>query len=112
LVGWVGRAADEAARHPDPEARAAAEDLLALMTPVVKSYFTDTGFECANLAVQVWGGHGYIRDNGMEQFVRDARITQLYEGGRGGRLSQSLCPRGARLYVGAHGAHRAGQAGE
>ena len=83
LAGWVGRAADEAARHPDPEARAAAEDLLALMTPIVKSYFTDTGFECANLAVQIWGGHGYIRDNGMEQFVRDARITQIYEGANG-----------------------------
>src|ERR1700690_2612328 len=83
LAGWVGRAADEAARHPDPERRDEAEDLLALMTPIVKSCFTDTGFDCANLAVQVWGGHGYIRDNGMEQFVRDARITQIYEGTNG-----------------------------
>ena len=83
LAGWVGRAADEAAKHPDSERREAAEDLLALMTPIVKSHFTDTGFDCANLAVQVWGGHGYIRDNGMEQFVRDARITQIYEGTNG-----------------------------
>jgi hypothetical protein len=83
LAGWVGRAADEAAKHPDSDRREAAEDLLALMTPIVKSHFTDTGFDCANLAVQVWGGHGYIRDNGMEQFVRDARITQIYEGANG-----------------------------
>jgi alkylation response protein AidB-like acyl-CoA dehydrogenase len=83
LAGWVGLAADEAAKHPDAARREEAEDLLALMTPIVKSYFTDTGFECANLAVQIWGGHGYIRDNGMEQFVRDARITQIYEGTNG-----------------------------
>jgi alkylation response protein AidB-like acyl-CoA dehydrogenase len=83
LAGWIGRAADEAAKHPDEEQRNAAEDLLALMTPIVKSYFTDTGFDCANLAVQIWGGHGYIRDNGMEQLVRDARITQIYEGANG-----------------------------
>jgi alkylation response protein AidB-like acyl-CoA dehydrogenase len=83
LAGWIGLAADEAARHPDPERRAEAEDLLALMTPIIKSSFTDMGFDCANLAVQVWGGHGYIRDNGMEQLVRDARITQIYEGANG-----------------------------
>src|SRR5690606_33575346 len=52
-------------------------------TPVVKSFFTDYGFEAANLGVQIWGGHGYIRDNGMEQIVRDARIAQLYEGANG-----------------------------
>src|SRR5262249_5542702 len=83
LAGWVGLAADEAAKHPDRERRAEAKDLLALMTPIIKASFTDMGFDCANLAVQVWGGHGYIRDNGMEQLVRDARITQLYEGTNG-----------------------------
>jgi butyryl-CoA dehydrogenase len=83
LAGWVGRAADEAAKHPDAAKREEAEDLLALLTPIVKAHFTDTGFDCANLAVQIWGGHGYIRDNGMEQFVRDARITQIYEGTNG-----------------------------
>jgi len=83
LAGWVGRAADEAAKHPDADKREEAEDLLALLTPIVKAHFTDTGFDCANLAVQIWGGHGYIRDNGMEQFVRDARITQIYEGTNG-----------------------------
>jgi len=83
LAGWVGRAADEAARNPNAARREEAEDLLALLTPIVKAHFTDTGFDCANLAVQIWGGHGYIRDNGMEQFIRDARITQIYEGTNG-----------------------------
>jgi hypothetical protein len=49
----------------------------------VKSSFTDMGFDCASTAVQIWGGHGYIRENGMEQLMRDARITQLYEGANG-----------------------------
>jgi alkylation response protein AidB-like acyl-CoA dehydrogenase len=83
LAAWVGLAADTAAKHPDREQREAAEDLLALMTPIVKASFTDTGFDCASAAVQVWGGHGYIRDNGMEQLLRDARIAQIYEGTNG-----------------------------
>jgi len=62
-----------------PEAQAAA--LLAdLMTPILKAFGTDAGFEAANLGMQCYGGHGYIRDNGVEQFVRDARINQIYEG--------------------------------
>jgi 3-(methylsulfanyl)propanoyl-CoA dehydrogenase len=54
-----------------------------LMTPVIKAFFTDMGFEAANLAMQCYGGHGYIRDNGVEQFVRDGRINQVYEGANG-----------------------------
>jgi len=54
-----------------------------LMTPVVKAFFTDLGFECANMAMQCYGGHGYIRENGVEQFVRDGRINQIYEGANG-----------------------------
>ncbi|HEY4123858.1 MAG TPA: acyl-CoA dehydrogenase C-terminal domain-containing protein, partial [Rhizomicrobium sp.] len=54
-----------------------------LLTPVIKAFFTDMGFECANMAMQCYGGHGYIRDNGVEQFVRDARINQTYEGANG-----------------------------
>jgi hypothetical protein len=54
-----------------------------MLTPIIKAYFTDMGSECANLAVQTYGGHGYIRENGVEQLVRDARITQLYEGTNG-----------------------------
>ena len=50
---------------------------------MVKAYLTDTGFECVNLGVQCFGGHGYIRETGMEQLVRDSRITQLYEGTSG-----------------------------
>ena len=65
-----------------PEAEAAG--LLAdLMTPVLKAFCTDMGFEAANLAMQCYGGHGYIRDNGVEQFVRDGRINQTYEGANG-----------------------------
>src|SRR6202789_711691 len=54
-----------------------------LMTPVIKAFFTDMGFEAANFAMQCYGGHGYIRDNGVEQFVRDGRINQTYEGANG-----------------------------
>jgi alkylation response protein AidB-like acyl-CoA dehydrogenase len=54
-----------------------------MMTPVIKAFCTDMGFEATNLAMQCYGGHGYIRDNGVEQFVRDARINQTYEGANG-----------------------------
>src|ERR1700761_3555219 len=65
-----------------PEAESAA--LLAdLMTPIIKSFGTDLGFEATNLGMQCYGGHGYIRDNGVEQFVRDARINMVYEGANG-----------------------------
>ena len=74
---------DEAHRHPDADKREAADDLIQMLTPIIKAYFTDMGSECANLAVQTYGGHGYIRENGVEQLVRDARITQLYEGTNG-----------------------------
>ena len=60
-----------------------ADDLLGLLTPVIKGYLTDKGFDAAVNAQQVFGGHGYIREHGMEQFVRDARITQIYEGTNG-----------------------------
>src|SRR6185312_13187538 len=53
------------------------------LTPVIKACLTDLGFEAANLGVQIYGGHGYIRDNGMEQLVRDSRIAQIYEGTNG-----------------------------
>jgi len=83
LAYWVGRQLDTAERHPDPAERQAAEDLAALMTPVVKAFLTDQGFAAANLALQVFGGHGYIRETGVEQYVRDARIAQIYEGANG-----------------------------
>lgn len=83
LCGWVARALDEQDLSTDPAARTAAEDRVALMTPIVKALFTDLGFEVANLAVQTYGGHGYIREHGVEQYVRDARIAQIYEGTNG-----------------------------
>ncbi|HZA67653.1 MAG TPA: acyl-CoA dehydrogenase C-terminal domain-containing protein [Geminicoccaceae bacterium] len=83
LAYWIGMALDLARRQPDAAARQTADDLIALMTPIIKAYFTDQGSACANLGVQVMGGHGYIRECGMEQLVRDARITQLYEGANG-----------------------------
>jgi alkylation response protein AidB-like acyl-CoA dehydrogenase len=66
--------------RPERETAAMLHDL---MTPVIKAFFTDMGFEAANLGMQCYGGHGYIRDNGVEQFVRDARINQTYEGANG-----------------------------
>ncbi len=65
-----------------PEA-ATAGLLSDLMTPVIKAFFTDMGFEAANYGMQCYGGHGYVRDNGVEQFVRDGRINQTYEGANG-----------------------------
>jgi alkylation response protein AidB-like acyl-CoA dehydrogenase len=83
LAYWVGMLIDVEQKHPDEEKRKEAEDLVALMTPVIKAYLTDVGFEVANLGLQCFGGHGYIREWGMEQFVRDARIAPIYEGTNG-----------------------------
>ena len=69
--------------RPDEKARQAADDRLGLMTPVLKGVFTDYGFANAVKAQQVLGGHGYIAEWGMEQFVRDARIAMIYEGANG-----------------------------
>ena len=80
---WVANALDHMERLPDSEEKTEAEDFIALMTPVVKALFTDLGFECANLGVQTYGGHGFIVDHGMEQFVRDSRIAMIYEGTNG-----------------------------
>jgi alkylation response protein AidB-like acyl-CoA dehydrogenase len=83
LVLWGALQVDLMRRSPDEAERQQAEDLLGLITPVIKGYLTDKGFEAAVYAQQVLGGHGYIREHGMEQFVRDARITQIYEGTNG-----------------------------
>jgi acyl-CoA dehydrogenase len=77
---WLGLQADIAESHPDEDARKTAHDHLALLTPVVKAFITDNAFTSTNLALQVFGGHGYIREWGMEQHVRDARINMIYEG--------------------------------
>ena len=83
LGAEVARALDHAERDPDPARRQEAEDYVALMTPIVKALLTDLGFEVANLGVQVFGGHGFIREHGQEQYVRDGRIAMLYEGTNG-----------------------------
>ncbi len=83
LLVWTALAQDEARSTPDAKARQAADDRLALMTPVLKAVFTDYGFANAVKAQQVLGGHGYIAEWGMEQFVRDARIAMIYEGANG-----------------------------
>lgn len=74
---------DTAHRHPDAAVREEAQDWVDLSTPLVKAYCTDMAFELGSLAVQVYGGHGYIRDHGIEQIVRDAKILALYEGTNG-----------------------------
>ena len=83
LVLWGALQVDLARRSPDERERQQSEDLLGLLTPVIKGYLTDKGFAAAVNAQQVYGGHGYIREHGIEQFVRDARITQIYEGTNG-----------------------------
>jgi butyryl-CoA dehydrogenase len=83
LVLWTAMALDRAARHPDAAERLAAEDLVSLMTPIIKALVADIGVEATNHGLQVFGGAGYIRDTGMEQLVRDARIAQIYEGTNG-----------------------------
>ena len=83
LVLWGALQVDLAHRSPDAGEREMADDLVGLLTPVIKGYLTDKGFEAAVLAQQVFGGHGYIREHGLEQFVRDARIAQIYEGTNG-----------------------------
>jgi hypothetical protein len=83
LAYYAAMQLDVELRHPDQEGRQAASDMLALLTPIVKGFLTDVGFEVTNLALQCYGGHGYIREFGMEQYVRDARIAQIYEGTNG-----------------------------
>src|SRR5690606_845068 len=83
LVLWTALRSDVAHRSEDEKDRQAADDHMGLMTPVVKGVLTDKGFEHAVMAQQVLGGHGYIEEHGMSQFVRDARIAMIYEGTNG-----------------------------
>jgi hypothetical protein len=80
LATWTAFQLDREVKHPDQSVRDEASDLVALITPVVKAFFTDGAFTVTNIGLQTLGGHGYIREYGMEQFVRDARIGQIYEG--------------------------------
>jgi 3-(methylsulfanyl)propanoyl-CoA dehydrogenase len=83
LVLWTALKSDVAHRSSDPKDRQDADDHMGLMTPVLKGILTDNGFANAVMAQQMYGGHGYIAEHGMEQFVRDARIAMIYEGANG-----------------------------
>lgn len=80
FTSWLALQIDRMTSHPDPQERREATDMVALLTPVAKAFVTDNAFESTNHAMQVFGGHGYIRETGVEQYVRDARINMIYEG--------------------------------
>ncbi|KFN48342.1 acyl-CoA dehydrogenase C-terminal domain-containing protein [Arenimonas composti] len=104
LAAWVALLIDREHGHPDPAVRAESAELVAFLTPIVKAFLTDNGWETTTLCQQVLGGHGYIGEWGMDQFVRDARINMIYEGTNGiqaldllGR--KVLADRGAKFAV-------------
>jgi alkylation response protein AidB-like acyl-CoA dehydrogenase len=117
LLIWTALQGDVVHRSPDDKARQAGDDHMGLLTPVLKAMLTDQGFANAVQAQQVYGGHGYIAEHGMEQFVRDARIAMIYEGANGiqaldlvgrklpkdgGRAMQAFFGE-AQAYIKAHG---------
>jgi alkylation response protein AidB-like acyl-CoA dehydrogenase len=83
LCLWGALLADMIHAAATEEERLLADDMLSLLTPVIKGYGTDKGYDVATNAQQVYGGHGYVGEWGMEQYVRDARITMIYEGANG-----------------------------
>ena len=83
MITYTGKLVDVIEHATDEQDRRAAEDMMSFMTPVAKAFLTETGFESANLALQCFGGHGYIKEWGVEQNVRDARIATIYEGTTG-----------------------------
>ncbi|MES2684844.1 MAG: acyl-CoA dehydrogenase C-terminal domain-containing protein [Pseudomonadota bacterium] len=80
---WSGLMLDKEHNHPDEKVRKEAADLMALLTPIVKGFITENGYMSTTLGMQIFGGHGYIAEWGMEQYVRDARINMIYEGTNG-----------------------------
>jgi acyl-CoA dehydrogenase len=83
LILWTAIKSDVAHRSGNDKERQSADDYMGLMTPIIKGVLTDKGFDHAVMAQQVFGGHGYIEEHGMSQFVRDARIAMIYEGANG-----------------------------
>ncbi len=83
FILWSALKSDIAHRSQDEQERVVADDVLGLLTPIIKGVLTDKGFDHAVMAQQMFGGHGYIEEWGMSQFVRDARITMIYEGANG-----------------------------
>ncbi len=92
LCLWGALQVDLSHKAATEEERQAADDVISLLTPVIKGYGTDMGYKTATDMQQIWGGHGYIVENGMEQFVRDARIAMIYEGANGVQ-AMDLCGR-------------------
>lgn len=80
LLAFCALQLDKELSHPDEKVRKDSAELLALLTPIAKAFLTDNGFEATVMCQQVFGGHGYIKEWGMEQYVRDARINMIYEG--------------------------------
>ena len=80
LAFWLSQQIDVSLNHQEQKIRENADELVSLMTPVIKSFFTDMGTEITNEAIQVFGGYGYTKDQGIEQLFRDNRITPIYEG--------------------------------
>ncbi|UUC93197.1 MULTISPECIES: acyl-CoA dehydrogenase C-terminal domain-containing protein [Comamonas] len=83
LSTFCGLLLDKELHHPDEKVRKDSGELVALLTPIVKAFITDNGWAATTLSQQVFGGHGFIKEWGMEQFVRDARINMIYEGTNG-----------------------------
>lgn len=83
LSTWLSFKMDVSHQASNTHERAQADELVSLLTPVLKAFLTDIGETVTSLGIQVYGGHGYIRENGVEQYLRDARICQLYEGSNG-----------------------------
>ena len=77
---YVAVELDKSHNHPDEAVRKESDDTVALLTPIVKAFITDNGWKATSECLQVFGGHGYIAEWGMEQYVRDARINMIYEG--------------------------------
>ena len=80
LAFWLSQQIDVSLNHSKEKIRKEAEEIVSLLTPVIKSFFSDTGMEITNEAIQVFGGYGYTKDQGIEQLYRDNRITPIYEG--------------------------------
>ena len=80
LCFWLSQQTEVSLHHPDPKIKQEASDFVSLLTPVVKSLFTDLGMEITSEAMQIHGGYGYTKDQGIEQLYRDNRITPIYEG--------------------------------
>jgi alkylation response protein AidB-like acyl-CoA dehydrogenase len=80
LQAYCAMLLEEEHNHPDEKVRTDAGEMLAMLTPIVKAFITDNGWTSTSMCMQVFGGHGYVKEWGMEQYVRDARINMIYEG--------------------------------